>query len=114
MRQQLDELLGHTHNSSLKDSLTTIKTIANEKPYYKYNQIWSKYMENVSFCYVLKYYIEEEKLMSYDEVAERMGGIFLSSTLFLVNFVSPNVPYFRIKGFDWGWDVGFVVMDTDF
>ena len=34
-------------------------------------------MENVSFCYVLKYYIDEEKLMSYEQVAEKMGGTSL-------------------------------------
>ena len=74
MQQQLDELLSNTHAGSLKGPLMTIKTIADEQPYYKYNQIWSKYMENVSFCFVLKYYIEEGRLMSYEEVAERMGG----------------------------------------
>ena len=38
-------------------------------------------MENVSFCYVLKYYIDEEKLMSYEQVAEKMGGTSLFRNL---------------------------------
>ena len=72
MKRQLDEVLGSTSDGSVNVPLGMVRTIADEQPYYKYNQIWSKHMENVSFCYVLKYYIAEERLLTYEEVAEAL------------------------------------------
>jgi hypothetical protein len=74
MGEQLDAVLSPSDSHSVTVPLAKIKSIANEQPYYKYNQIWSKNMENVSFCYVLRNYIQEEKLLSYEQVAQNMGG----------------------------------------
>jgi|SRR5579859_7384865 len=78
MKEQLDEVLGSTHDTSVIVPLRMVRMIADEQPYYKYNQIWSKHLENVSFCFVLRHYIEHERLLTYEEVAQSMGGRYLT------------------------------------
>lgn len=63
-----------------------IKEIADEQPYYKYNGIWSRHMENASFVLVFLTWIggeggQEGKLLTYEEVAERMASMSSSRTI---------------------------------
>ena len=60
--------------------LSKIKEIADDQPYYKYNGIWSRHMENASFVLVFLTWIggeggDEGKLLTYEEVARRMARI---------------------------------------
>lgn len=82
LKGQLDEVLSSTADSSVNVPLGMVREIADEQPYYKYNQIWSKHLENISFGYVLKHYIEEERLLTYEEVAQNMGGHSFSPIFF--------------------------------
>jgi hypothetical protein len=57
-----------------------IKEIADQQPYYKYNGIWSRHMENASFILVFLTWIggeggHEGRLLTYEEVALQMGGM---------------------------------------
>ena len=61
--------------------LSKIKEIADDQPYYKYNGIWSRHMENASFVLVFLTWIggeggDEGKLLTYEEVARRMARIW--------------------------------------
>ena len=65
----------------LQESLVKIKELADQHPYYKFNGMWNRQMENLSFCIVFTGWLgpfrenrEEGKLLSYDEVAKEMGG----------------------------------------
>jgi hypothetical protein len=56
-----------------------IKTVADKYPYYKYNGMWSRYMENFSFALVFAGWLgilgdPEGTLLSYQRVANYMKG----------------------------------------
>jgi hypothetical protein len=65
----------------LQETLVKIKELADQHPYYKFNGMWNRQMESLSFCIVFTGWLgsfrdnrEEGKLLSYDEVAKEMGG----------------------------------------
>jgi hypothetical protein len=67
-------------------TLRKIQELANQRPYYKYNGIWSRHMETLSFCIIFMSWLgwdvsegkvvfrEEGNLLNYEQVAKRMGG----------------------------------------
>lgn len=67
-------------------SLRKIQEIANQRPYYKYNGIWSRHMETLSFCIIFMSWLgwdvsegkvvfrDEGNLLTYEQVAKRMDG----------------------------------------
>jgi hypothetical protein len=62
-----------------KASLAKIKNVADKYPYYKYNGIWSRYMETLSFAIVFAGWLgafgePEGTLLSYQRVAHELGG----------------------------------------
>jgi Translin family len=67
--------------------LKGLKELANQKPYYKYNGIWSRHMESVSFAVLFMGWIgllsgdsleigsgTEGTLLTYEEVARHLEG----------------------------------------
>ena len=70
------------HAEEEKRVIGKVKEIADRYPYYKYNGIWSRQMENMSFGIVLAgwlggYNDVEGTLLTYEQVAEKMGGTSL-------------------------------------
>ena len=67
--------------------LAQIVELANQQPYYKYNGMWSRQMETASYIVVLMGWLgvdfengkavrqKEGRLCTYEEVAQRLGGI---------------------------------------
>lgn len=67
-------------DANVRQCVSNIKKIADEQPYYKYNLIWSRHIETLSFCVVFYRWLggdggEEGKLCTYEEVAKFIGGI---------------------------------------
>jgi Translin family len=74
-------------------SLRKIQELANQQPYYKYNGIWSRHMETLSFCIIFMSWLgwdvsegkfvfrEEGNLLTYEQVARRMGGKHIDTGL---------------------------------
>jgi Translin family len=70
---------------SVRETVANIKKIADEQPYYKYNGIWNRIMEALSFCVVLSRWFgddgtKEGRLLTYHEVADLIGGTTPVST----------------------------------
>jgi len=73
--------------NSFVDYLTEIKQFADQQPYYKYNGMWTRHMENMSYAVVFSHWTwtcatseartgkAEPQLLSYQEVAKKLGGI---------------------------------------
>lgn len=68
-------------------TLARVKELADQHPYHKYNGMWTRQMENLSFCIVFTTWLgsfgdshEEGKLLSYDAVAMELGGNVLGRT----------------------------------
>ena len=64
-----------------------IKELADEQPYYKYNGLWSRHMETLSFCVVFRMWLYgddgvEGRLFTYQEVAEYLSGTLNYSSKF--------------------------------
>ena len=68
----------------LQEALVQIKELADQHPYYKYNGMWTRQMENLSFCIVLMGWLgmcvgnekdpcEEGTLFTYEQVAKTLG-----------------------------------------
>jgi hypothetical protein len=71
-------------SASLKQTIAKVKNVADQYPYYKYNGIWSRYMESYSFALVLAGWLgwlgePEGTLLSYQRVAIEMGGMTVES-----------------------------------
>ena len=69
--------------------ITKIKELADQQPYHKYNGMWSRHMESVSFILVFFAWLglsggegialcPEGNLLTYEQVAGSMGGFALS------------------------------------
>jgi len=73
-------------NDLFVDYLTEIKQLADQQPYYKYNGMWARHMENMSYAVVFSHWTwtcamseaeagkAEPQLLSYEEAAKRLGG----------------------------------------
>jgi hypothetical protein len=75
---------------SIQETLAAIQELADQHPYHKYNGMWTRQMENLSFCFVFLYWLgssrgnrKEGKLLSYKEVADEIGGSSLSISLLM-------------------------------
>lgn len=77
------------------ETLSNIKKLVDQQPYYKFNMMWSRHMENLSFVVVFMHWIEtcqesekktghaEPKLLSYEEVAKVLTGSVLIGSISL-------------------------------
>jgi len=75
---------------SIQETMAIVRELADQHPYHKYNGMWTRQMENLSFCFVFLFWLgssrenrKEGKLLSYQEVANEIGGNSLSKSLLM-------------------------------
>lgn len=71
------------------ESISKLSTIASASPYYKYNSLWTRDVQNVIFAILLCGYLggmgvngqapEAGKLLTIEEVGEILNGMYFTS-----------------------------------
>ena len=85
-RQIVKEAQGSQYIQDISKPIAKIKGLADQHPYHKYNGMWSRHMEVVSFILVFMGWLglsggagvplcPEGTLLTYEQVAAAMGGL---------------------------------------
>ena len=83
-----DESRASAESRKAKRAMDRLKEVANQRPYYRYNGMWSRQIENASFAKIFLFWLgvrfgegnnvrleQEGTLLSYEQVALFLGGM---------------------------------------